>query len=219
MKENVEKRMAAMRWDETFSETTKGRILAILRRGASTVDQLAARLGLTDNAVRAHIGALQRDGVVHQRGVLPTGGKPAYLYEVTSDAERLFTKAYIPVLTELVTVLEARLGSEKVDGLFGEVGRRLAASRAPSSGSLVERAEIAAAFLGELGGIVDVEQSDGGVTLRGFSCPLADAVRSNPAVCRAVESLVSELMGVPAREQCKRGERPQCCFEIRVHRG
>lgn len=206
--------MAAMRWDEAFSETTKGRILAILRRGTSTVDELAERLGLTDNAVRAHIGALQRDGVVHQRGVRPTGGKPAYLYEVTSDAERLFTKAYIPVLTELVTVLESRLGPEEVDALFGEVGRRLAATRAPASGSLLERAEIAAAFLGELGGIVDVEQSDDGVMLRGFSCPLADAVRSNPAVCRAVESLVSELMGVPAREQCKRGERPQCCFEV-----
>src|SRR5687767_2919892 len=138
--------MAAMRWDETFSETTKGRILAILRRGATTVDELAARLGLTDNAVRAHMGALQRDGVVHQRGVRPTGGKPAYLYEVTSDAERLFTKAYIPVLTELVTVLENRLGSAEVDGLFGEVGKRLAAPKAPSSGSRRKRAELASAF-------------------------------------------------------------------------
>lgn len=206
--------MSAMRWDESFSETTKGRILALLRRGARTVDELAAHLGLTDNAVRAHIGALQRDGVVLQRGVRPTGGKPAYVYEVTSDAERLFTKAYIPVLTELVTVLEARLGSPEVDKLFGEVGKRLAAARAPSYGNLRERAEIAAAFLGELGGIVDVEESDRGLTLRGFSCPLADAVRSNPAVCRAVESLVSELMGVPATERCNRGERPQCCFEI-----
>lgn len=206
--------MAMMRWGETFSETTKGRILGILRRGASTVDELAVRLGLTDNAVRAHIGALQRDGILLQRGVRPTGGKPAYLYEVTSDAERLFTRAYIPVLTELVTVLESRLGSAEVDGLFSEVGRRLAATKAASSGNLRERAEIAAAFLGELGGIVDVEQSDEKLTLRGFACPLADAVRSNPAVCRAVESLVSELMGAPARERCDRGERPRCCFEV-----
>ena len=206
--------MAAMRWDQRSSETTKGRILVILRRAASTVDEIAVRLGLTDNAVRAHIGALQRDGVVHQRGVRPTGGKPAYVYEVSSDAERLFTRAYIPVLTELVSVLESRLGSAEVDDLFGEVGKRLAATRAPSSGGLRERAEIAAAFLGELGGIVDVHEADDRLTLRGFSCPLADAVRSNPSVCRAVESLVSELMGVPARERCDRSERPRCCFEI-----
>lgn len=206
--------MAAMRWDQTSSETTKGRILAILRRAASTVDEIAMRLDLTDNAVRAHIGALQRDGVVQQRGVRPTGGKPAYVYEVSSDAERLFTRAYIPVLTELVSVLESRLGSAEVDDLFGEVGKRLAATRAPSSGGLRERAEIAAAFLGELGGIVDVHETDDGLTLRGFSCPLADAVRSNPSVCRAVESLVSELMGVPARERCDRSDRPRCCFEI-----
>ena len=203
-----------MLWNAIFSETTKGRILAILRRGARTVDEIAAHLKLTDNAVRAHLGALQRDRVVVQRGVRPTGGKPAYVYEVSSEAERLFTKAYIPVLVELVTVLESRLGSAEVDGLFGEVGKRLAASRAPSSGSLYERAEIAAAFLGELGGIVDVVESPEKLTLRGFSCPLADAVRSNPSVCRAVESLVSELMGTPVRERCDRGERPQCCFEI-----
>lgn len=203
-----------MRWNETFSETTKGRILALLRRGARTVDELALHLRLTDNAVRAHIGALQRDGAVIRTGVRPTGGKPAYVYEVTSDAERQFTRAYIPVLTELVTVLESRLGSAEVDGLFGEVGKRLAATKTPSSGNLRERAEIAAAFLGDLGGIVDVEESDDGLKLRGFSCPLADAVRSNPAVCRAVESLVSELLGVPARERCNRGDRPQCCFEI-----
>lgn len=206
--------MPGMHWNTIFSETTKGRILAILRRGARTVDEIAAHLKLTDNAVRAHLGALQRDRVVVQRGVRPTGGKPAYVYEVSSEAERLFTKAYIPVLVELVTVLESRLGSAEVGGLFGEVGKRLAASRAPSSGSLYERAEIAAAFLGELGGIVDVEESPEKLTLRGFSCPLADAVRSNPAVCRAVESLVSELMGTPVRERCDRGERPQCCFEI-----
>src|SRR5919202_1888957 len=140
--------MPVTRWDDRFFETTKGRILALLRRGSRTVEELAGALGISDNAVRPHLGALERDGVVRQRGVRPTGGKPAAVYEVAPEAERLFTSAYVPVLTQLVAVLEERLTPGKLESLLKEVGRRLAATagRAPSSsGSGGLRARAAAA--------------------------------------------------------------------------
>src|ERR687885_146519 len=49
--------MSATRWDDRFFETTKGRVLALLRRGSRTVDELASALGVTDNAIRIHIAA------------------------------------------------------------------------------------------------------------------------------------------------------------------
>ena len=206
--------MSVTRWDDRFFQTTKGRILALLRRGSRTVDELAAALGVTDNAVRTHLASLERDRVVQQRGIRPTGGKPAYTYQVAPEAERLFTKAYIPVLMQLVAVLERRMSPRELEAVLREMGSRLAVGKGPSVGSLRARAEAAATVLTELGGIVDVEEKDGGLTLRGFSCPLADAVRTHPAVCRAVESLVAELVGVPVQERCDRGTRPRCCFEI-----
>jgi predicted ArsR family transcriptional regulator len=206
--------VAVTRWDDRFFETTKGRILALLRRGSRTVDELAGALGVTDNAVRIHIAALERDGIVQQRGVRPTGGKPAYAYEVAPEAERLFTKAYIPVLTQLVAALEDRLTTSELVALLRDVGRRLAAARGPSSGTLRARADVAATVLTELGGIVDVEEENGHLTLRGFSCPLADAVRAHPATCQAVESLVAEVTGVSVTERCDRAGRPRCCFAL-----
>ena len=206
--------MAVTRWDERFFETTKGRILALLRRRSRTIDELAAALGVTDNAVRGHVAALERDGVVQQRGVRPTGGKPAYAYEVAPEAERLFTKAYIPVLTQLVGVLEERLSPAELQALLREVGRRIAAARGTVPGTARARAEVAATVLTELGGIVDVEEHDGRITLRGFSCPLADAVRAHPGTCHAVESMVAELTGVTVQERCDRAGRPRCCFEL-----
>jgi predicted ArsR family transcriptional regulator len=189
----------------------------MLRRGTRTIDELATALGISDNAVRAHVAALEASGVVRQRGVRPTGpagGKPAYAYEVAAEAERLFTKAYIPVLTQLVAVLEERMSPDELKVLLGDVGRRLAASRAPVAGSVRERAEVAATVLTELGGIVDVEEADGTLTLRGFSCPLADAVRAHPSTCHATEALVAELVGAPVRECCEKGDQPRCRFEI-----
>lgn len=206
--------MSATRWDDRFFDTTRGRILTQLRRGSRTIEELASALGLTDNAVRTHVAALERDGIVQQRGVRPTRGKPAFAYEVAPEAERLFTKAYVPVLTQLVGVLEERMTPGALEALLREVGRRLATAKGPSARKLRDRAEVAATVLTELGGVVDVEEKDGRITLRCFSCPLADAVRAHPTTCRAAESLVAEIVGVPVLERCDRGARPRCCFEI-----
>ena len=56
---------------------------------------MARALGLTDNAVRAHLATLERDGMVRQAGSRrPTGaGKPATLYELQPDTETLLSRA------------------------------------------------------------------------------------------------------------------------------
>src|SRR5215468_2499006 len=87
-----ERHRLATPWHRRFVESTRGRLVALLRRDVRTVDELAQQLGLTDNAVRAHLAALERDGWVVSRGVRHSGssGKPATIYELTPDAEVLF---------------------------------------------------------------------------------------------------------------------------------
>ena len=72
-------------------------MVTLLRRGPLTVDELARVVGLTNNGVWAHLATLERDGIVRQRGtVRPTGGagEPAYVYQLTAEAEGLFPKAH-----------------------------------------------------------------------------------------------------------------------------
>jgi len=54
---------------------TRARVLALLREGTWTVDDLAARLGLTDNAVRFHLAALEHEGGVTKTGVKKGSGR------------------------------------------------------------------------------------------------------------------------------------------------
>ena len=61
-------------WRKRLLQSTRGKILAILRTGERTVNDLAAELELTDNAVRAHLASLERDGLIHQSGTQP--GRP-----------------------------------------------------------------------------------------------------------------------------------------------
>jgi predicted ArsR family transcriptional regulator len=75
--------------------------------------------------------------------------------------------------------------------------------------------EAAAAILGELGGLAEVEGcGDDALVLRGYSCPLAGLVPDHPEVCTLAESLVGALVGAPVRECCDQGDPPRCRFEV-----
>ena len=207
----------AKNWDEKFFESTRGRMVTLLRRSGRTVEDLAGALGLTDNGVRAHLAVLERDGIVRQRGSVRRGsggGKPAYVYELTLEAEDLFPKAYEPALRLLLDVLSERLGLEESEALLRSVGRRLVEGKALPTRGTRARLEAAAGVLNELGGLAELEEQDGTLVIRGYSCPLAAVTPDHPEVCRMAEELVAEVAGVQVHERCDRSERPRCCFEV-----
>jgi predicted ArsR family transcriptional regulator len=206
-----------MNRDKKFFESTRGQIVTLLRQSGRTVEDLARALDLTDNGVRAHLAILERDGIVQQRGSVRRssgGGKPAYVYELTQEAEGLFPKAYEPVLRRLLDVLSNQLGPEGSEALLRSVGRRLAEEHSTRADGAHARLELAVEVLNELGGLAELEERDGGWVIRGYSCPLAGVTPDHPEVCRMAETLIAELAGVPVHERCDRGERPRCCFEI-----
>lgn len=201
-----------------FLQSTRGRILTLLRMRPHTVEELRSELQLTDNAVRPHLVALERDGLIRQVGTRKGegAGKPAVLFEMAPEAEPLLSRAYAPVLATLLEVLADELPARDARKVLRATGRRLAASvggRAP--GDLHMRARAAAAVLTALGGDVTVEEHRGSATLRGVACPLAMAVQRNPHVCHAIETLVGEVAGADATECCDRTGKPRCCFALR----
>jgi predicted ArsR family transcriptional regulator len=199
--------------NQRFFTSTRGQIITLLRRASRTADELAQALELTDNAVRTHLAALERDGVVQLRGLRRGSGKPAYVYALTLEGEQLFPKAYDPVLQHVLEVLSERISADEVETLLREVGRRMAGRWNIPSGELRMRLEAAVEVLNELGGMAELEEVDGHSCIRGYSCPLA-GVAGHPSVCRLVETLLSELVGVPVQEQCEYEGVPRCCFTV-----
>src|SRR5688572_21131112 len=109
-----------------------------------TVDELAAALGLTDNAVRAHLVTLERDGLV-QQGERRAGrvGKPATIYRISPDVELLLSRAYLPLLTSLLEALGDQLPAEQLGPLLREAGNRMAARIEQPRGDLGRRVRAA----------------------------------------------------------------------------
>src|SRR4051812_21652669 len=175
---------------------TRGQVFALLRRGAMTVEELARAIGITDNAVRLHLTALERDGMARAIGLRREGnvGKPATMYAVAPEAEAAFSKAYEPVLTTLLVTLAGKLDENELSALLRDVGRQLGSNVVSDHDSLEQRVRAAAGFLDPLGADPEVEAAAaGGYVVRGFACPLSRWVAQCPPLCGAVEELVAGI--------------------------
>src|SRR5436189_5108152 len=96
-------------WREQLLKSTREKILDLLRTRERTVNELAAELRLTDNAVRAHLASLERDRLVSQSGMKPGVRKPHTTYALGSEAEQLFPKAYGRLVSLLMAIFSRRV--------------------------------------------------------------------------------------------------------------
>jgi predicted ArsR family transcriptional regulator len=206
--------VASTRWDKRFFLSTRGRVASLLRRGGRTVDELATELALTDNAVRAHLAALERDGLVAQGDLRRNGGKPAFTYLLTPEAERLFPKAYGVLLSQLLSAVSERLAPAEMNDILQQVGHRLAAEQPAPAGDLSDRVNATIRLFAELGGSAEAEETTGGFAIQGCDCPIAAAVAVSPDACQIAETLLTDLIGVPVQRRCDPGPPPRCRFEL-----
>jgi predicted ArsR family transcriptional regulator len=170
---------------------------------------------VTRTAIRAHLATLQQDGAIEQRGVVRGVSKPARTYGVTTEAELLLSKAYVPILTQLLHVLANRIPGQEFDAILREVGRGLMAGHVTGQGTLRERAIAASDFLNDLGGTTEVAEEGGQYVIRGYGCPIAAATAEHPEACSALESLLTEFVGRPVTKCCEEYQRQRCCFIVR----
>ena len=198
-------------------DTSRGRIVNMLRTGPLTADDVATRLGLTRSAVRIQIAAMEHDGVVTKTGKRRGATRPSHLYALTPEVEQLLSKAYVPLLTHLIDVFAEALPVEQVESLLRTTGKALGQELIRErriSGGLKSRASAASELMNDhLGALTEVV-TNGRIAIRGAGCPLAALSGKHRGVCLALESLVAEIVGVPVRECCSREARPRCCFEI-----
>ena len=208
--------MKRTKLDKRFFGSTRGRLVTLLRGTRKTVNELAEAVELTDNAVRAHLLSLERDGLVRQSGIQRGTRKPHFAYELTDEAENLFPKAYDALLNQLIAVLKGRLTPSGLEEVLREVGRSLAGAQATDekNGDMESRVSKALVALEAIGGAARVEKENEKLVIRSESCPLATAVSEHPEVCRLAETLLSEIVGAEVREHCDREGAPRCRFEV-----
>jgi predicted ArsR family transcriptional regulator len=198
-------------------DSSRGRIVTLLRGGGLTADVLASKLGITRSAVRAQIAAMDRDGVVRRAGRRPGTTRPSHVFELTPEVEQLLSGAYIPLLTHLIDAFANGLPADQVEAMLRTAGKTLADELSRGReipGKLGARVALISEIMNDQLGTLTHVEGNGGYVIRGSGCPLAALTGKHPGDCLAMESLIAEVLRVRVRECCERSERPRCCFEI-----
>lgn len=207
--------MSNTKLDKRFFESTRGKIVLQLRNSQRTVNDLAEFLGISDNAVRAHLSVLERDGMVSQSGAVKGYRKPHFTYSLTEESYKLFPKSYDSLLNRLLDQLKLRMSTAALKEILSDLGKSLGISEeAPISATEDERLNNALAALAEVGGSAVIEHEEGRVIIRSESCPFGNTVKEHPEMCKAAESMLSEIVGSEVTENCDRTDLPKCRFEV-----
>lgn len=215
--ESRQERMKNTRFGSRFFESTRGRIVLLLRESAKTVNQLAEALGLTDNAVRAHLLSLERDRLIETGGTVKGFRKPHTIYRLTDEGREHFPRAYGTLFNRFVSVLKSHLTPKSLIGNLRETGQELGSELAVSrDASDKEKLEKCIVALEELGGAARIVRENGRTLISSESCPFAEAVAEHPEVCQVAEAMIAEMTDKPVREVCDRTSRPRCRFLVDI---
>ncbi len=204
-------------WRERLFKSTRGKILDLLRARECTVNELAEKLHLTDNAVRAHLASLERDRLVLQSGSKPGIRKPHTTYALGPEAEQLFPKAYGQLVSLLMSIFSRQVEPRNFRAGMRIAGRKVAQEHlgALQGKTRQQRIDAALGILKELGGAASFREEDGKHFIYGNGCPISAATANHPEACLLAESLLTEIIGSPVREHCIRGPAPSCRFEVK----
>ncbi len=161
----------------------------------ATVDELAKSLGVTRTAVRQHLAASMRDGLVGRGSDRASGGRPNNLYVLTDAGKEEFPRHYSWFAQLLIDAISNEHG---VAGLKTRLGRIAAAvvaqlrSSAPEGASRRERVKQLSALMDELGYDARMARDLGGApVIEADNCVFHNLAMKNPVICQFDLSLLS----------------------------
>jgi DeoR family transcriptional regulator, suf operon transcriptional repressor len=214
-------------------------LVALKKAQPLTAQELGEQFGLTANALRRHLKALEEDGLVRYQRDVRGVGAPVYAFSLTAAGEALFPRSYVQVLANALDALRSQTGDQAVEAVLEAEWRRLADEAGPVLDALPlsERVPLVAELLTAKGYMAEavrverpVEQDAGGVdvlseneagptlTLRIHNCAVREIAERFPEACAVEAKFVERLLGVPlVRNAHRLGGCGHCEYGVSGH--
>jgi len=183
--------------------------------------QLAKRLGLTPMAVRQHLYALQREGLVTAEERPVPIGRPAKFWRLTPDADHLFPEAYAELSVALIDSVKDAFGDEGLERVLtsrcarqrSDYGKRIR-----PGDSLQKKLTALAKVRTEEGYMAEVRRAaDGSFLLVENHCPICAAANACQGFCSTeldlFRSVLGPDVGVERAEHIIKGDQ-RCVYKI-----
>jgi DeoR family suf operon transcriptional repressor len=184
-------------------KATRERILqTLLRQPRTTINELAEAVGINPISVRHHLTNLQIEGLVAAEEERHGVGRPRLVYFLTEAGLERFPTRYLRLTTHLLSQLKEKLPQPVVGQLFSDVAQDLASkhSKQMQGLNLEQRLEAARNVLAEEGFVIEWEKKGDEYHIHEISCPYLQVGQSHPEVCMVDQTLISNMLAVPAEK-------------------
>src|ERR1044072_2090734 len=205
------------------SERKTRRAIAKLLKTEGPIDsaQLAERLGLTAMAVRQHLYALQREGLVTAEERPVPIGRPGKFWGLTRGADHLFPEAYAELSVALIDSVKDAFGDEGLERVLTsrcarqrvDYGKRIR-PKDPLERKLNELAKVRT----EEGYMAEIRREDDeSFLLVENHCPICAAANACQGFCSTELDLFRSVLGpgvtVERAEHIIKGDQ-RCVYKI-----
>lgn len=212
--------MSESEFAKSLSMPRREMLTYIKAHTSATIAQLAAELGVTDEAARQHVLYLENQGwiVSKTERVEPArAGRPVAQYSLTEAGDHLFPKRYDELSVVLIDTLVSNYGLAALEQALGAItDTQVGEWEARLAGkSLVERIEMLRGFYFEDDPFTSVEHADGETILVERNCPFQKVAMTRPQLCSTTVSTLTRLLGVRVerRQRFQNGD-GKCTFHV-----
>ena len=172
-------------------------LIELKRARQLTAKDLAARLGISLNAVRHHLKELEAEALVEYERRHHGVGAPAFAYALSASGQALFPRRYETTLTELLDYVVRREGRASAVAVLEEryeaLTRRVQGELAGASPG--ERMAAVARLLSDEGYMAEgTAVSDTG-TLIEHNCAIQAVAERFPEICEAEARFLEAALG------------------------
>ena len=206
---------------------TRRAITKLLKtEGPSGSAQLAERLGLTAMAVRQHLYALQKEGLVTTEDRPVPIGRPAKFWSLTREADRLFPEAYAELSVALIDSVKDAFGDEGLERVLTSRCARQRTDyrkRIKPGDSLERKLQELAKVRTEEGYMAEIRsEGEGGFLLIENHCPICAAANACQGFCATELDLFRSVLGtgvtVERAEHILSGDH-RCVYRVKPQKG
>jgi len=177
-------------------------LLTLLKRPQSTISDLAESVDINTISVRHHLSSLQVDKLIVAEEVRHGVGRPRLVYSLTEEGLEKFPTRYFRLTNRILKRVRNSISDEQVGELFREIAKDIASDHQKQLRllSIEEKLSYIQNLLDEEGFYVDWEKQENQYVINEVSCPYYQVVLNNPEVCNLDQTLISEMLSIPAQK-------------------
>lgn len=212
-----------IRWYMHERSDIRQSILDIVKRErAVSIVRLAELLGVTYEAIRQHMIAMEEEGWIARRVVrspdhTAADGRPAATYSLTRDGEHRFAKRYDELAAMLVASVVETAGDDALHAVLGAITDARVRQWEPllRGRTLDRRVELLRGFYVDGDPYMESASEGEDVALVEHNCPYLDVAMRHPEICSTTVTALARLVGcaVVREERFQNGD-GRCRFRF-----